>query len=76
MKRTLASNKRYLIDIGKPWHVGWWAAELGVSEHTLLDAIDNVGNQARAVEHHLRLGKPRERRRAPRRAGVACTIEV
>jgi hypothetical protein len=38
-----------------------------VSEHTLLDAIDIVGNQARAVEHHLRLGKPRERRRAPRR---------
>jgi Protein of unknown function (DUF3606) len=76
MKATLASNKRYLIDTTKSWHVGWWAAELGVSEQALLDAIDIVGNQARAVEHHLRLGKPRERRRASRRAGVACTVEV
>ena len=51
--QTLASDKRYLIDITKHWHVAWWAAEFGVSEETLLDVIDIVGNQARAVEYYL-----------------------
>ena len=73
---TLASNKRYLIDMTKPWHVAWWAAEFGVSEDSLLKAVDRVGNQARAVEYHLRLGKPRERRRTRRSAHAPCTIEM
>jgi Protein of unknown function (DUF3606) len=51
--RSLASDKRYLIDVTKPWHVAWWAAELGVSEDSLLDIIDIVGNQALAVEYYL-----------------------
>ena len=57
---TLASNKRYLIDITKPWHVAWWAAELGVSEEALLDIVDIVGNQAHAVEYFLGLREARE----------------
>jgi hypothetical protein len=52
------------------------AAELGVSEGSLLDAVDAVGNQARAVEFHLRLGKPRERRKTRRSADVPSTIEL
>jgi hypothetical protein len=59
---TVASDKRYLIDITKPWHVAWWATELGVSEEILLDAIDIVGNQARAVEYYLAVRDEREQR--------------
>src|SRR5882672_7525705 len=73
--RRLKCDKRYLIDATKPWHVSWWAAELGVSEDSLLEAVDVVGNQARAVEYRLRLGKPSERRRGRRSADVACTIQ-
>ena len=71
---SLASDRRYVIDVTKQWHVAWWAAELGVPEDSLLEAVDVVGNQARAVEFHLRIGKPRERRRARRCADVASTI--
>jgi len=60
--QTLASNKRYLIDITKHWHVAWWAAELGVSEEALLDVIDIVGNQVGAVEHYLAVREAREQR--------------
>jgi hypothetical protein len=72
----LKCDKRYVIDANKPWHVAWWAAELGVSEDSLLEAVDVVGNQARAVEFHLRLGRARERRRARRSADAAWTIEI
>jgi hypothetical protein len=74
--QRLKSDKRYVIDATKPWHVAWWAAEFDVSEDALLEAVDVVGNQARAVEYHLRLGKPRERRRARRSAGAVYTIEM
>ena len=73
---SLASDKRYWIDVTKPWHLAWWAAELGVSEDSLLEAVDVVGNQARAVEFHLRLGKPRERRSARRCADVARIVQM
>jgi Protein of unknown function (DUF3606) len=59
---ALASNKRYVIDITKPWHVAWWAAELGVSDEALLDIIDIVGNQAHAVEYYLAVREAREQR--------------
>lgn len=74
--RRLMTDKRYVIDASKPWHIAWWATELGVSEDSLLDAVDAVGNQARAVEFHLRLGKPRERRKTRRSADVPSTIEL
>ncbi len=74
--QRLRTDKLYVIDATKPWHVAWWAAALGVSEDSLLEAVDVVGNQARAFEYHLRLGKPRERRRTRRSAGFACTIEM
>ncbi len=59
---SLASDKRYWIDVTKPWHVAWWAAELDVSEDSLLDIIDIVGNQARAVEYYLSLREARKQR--------------
>ena len=62
--QTLASDKRYLIDITKHWHVAWWAVEFGVSEEALLDVIDIVGNQARAVEYYLAVREAREQREA------------
>ncbi len=62
--RSVASDKRYLIDVTKPWHVAWWAAELGISENSLLDIIDIVGNHARAVEYYLALHEAREQREA------------
>ena len=74
--QRLKCDKRHVIDATKPWHVAWWAAELGVSADSLLEAVYAVGDQARAVEFHLRRGKPRERRRARRNAGAACTIEM
>ena len=58
--QRLRISKRYVIDATKPWHVAWWAEQLGVSEDSLLEAVDAVGNEARAVDFHLRLGKPRE----------------
>jgi hypothetical protein len=60
--QTLASNKRYVIDITKHWHVAWWAAEFGVSDDALLDAIDIVGTQARAVERYLAIREGRQER--------------
>jgi hypothetical protein len=57
-----SADKRYVIDLTKPWHVAWWAAELGVSEDSLLDIIDIVGNQARAVEYYLVTREAREQR--------------
>ncbi len=45
----------------KPCQVARWAAELGVSESSLLDAIAMVGHQLRELEFYLRLGKPRRR---------------
>ena len=74
--QRLMTDKRYVIDASKSWHITWWAAELGVSEGSLVKAVEAVGNQARAVEFHLRLGKPRERRRTRRSADVPCTIEM
>jgi Protein of unknown function (DUF3606) len=74
--RKLRSDQRYVIDATKPWHVAWWAAELDVSEDSLLEAVDAIGNQARAVEFHLRLGKPRERRRARRCADVTRIVQM
>jgi Protein of unknown function (DUF3606) len=61
--RSLPSDKRYLIDVTKPWHVAWWAAELGVTDDSLLDIIDIVGNQARAVEYYLALREARKQRK-------------
>ena len=74
--QELRTDKRYVIDASKPWHLAWWAAELGVSEDSLVKAVDRVGNQARAVEFHLRLGKPRERRRARRCADVTRIVQM
>ena len=51
--QRLRTDKRHFIDATKPWHVAWWAAELGVSEESLLEAVYAVGDQARAVEFHL-----------------------
>jgi len=77
--RSQASEKRYVIDVSKPWHVAWWAAEFGVSEGCLLDMVDIVGNQARAVEYYLGLRDLRELREqrktvAPATATVAPTL--
>ena len=74
--RSLASNKRYVIDVSKPWHVAWWAAELGVSEDSLLDMVDIVGNQARVVEYYVGLREVREQRKtvAPAKARLAPTL--
>ncbi len=76
--RSLASDKRYLIDVTKPWHVAWWAAELGVTEDSLLDIIDIVGNQARAVEYYLGLREAREQREtvAPPDPSLAPTLHA
>ena len=72
--RSAEQAKRYLIDVTKPWHVAWWAKKFGVSEDSLLEAVEAVGNQARAVEYHLRVGKPNERRIAPRNTDSGCTL--
>lgn len=58
-----ATHKPQVIDTTKPMHVAWWAAELGVSEDSLLDMIDIVGNQASVVEYYLGLREMHERRR-------------
>ena len=74
--QTLAIHTRYVIDITKPWHVAWWAEELGVSEDSLLDMVDIVGNQARAVEYYLGLREVREQRKtvAPATVTFAPTL--
>jgi hypothetical protein len=54
------NHKRYVIDVNKTWHVTWWAAKLGVSVETLLDAMSLVGNDSDAVEGYLRVRRARE----------------
>jgi Protein of unknown function (DUF3606) len=69
--RTLPENNRYVIDVSKSWHVSWWAAELGVSEGRLVEAVAMVGNKARDVDDFLSRHKvPRAR---PRARGVATS---
>lgn len=63
---TLESNKQYVIDTTKPWHVEWWAAELGVSADEVRAAVDIVGNRARMVALHLRMIRAAPRRRRTR----------
>ena len=62
-----------MIDTTNPRHVAWWAAELGVSEDSLLDMVEIVGNQARVVEYYLGLREAREQRQpaAPANERVA-----
>ena len=54
----------------------WWAAELGVSEDSLLEIVDIVGNQARAVEYYLSLREVREQGKTstPATATLAPTL--
>jgi len=59
--RRESNDKHYMIDPSKPWHVAWWANELGVSEQALIEAIHRVGVDAEAVADFL----------APRSAGVS-----
>jgi uncharacterized protein DUF3606 len=58
--RREPNDKHYMIDPRKPWHLAWWANELGVSEDALTEAINRVGVAAEAVADFL----------APRSAGV------
>jgi hypothetical protein len=51
--QSQANHNRYVIDVSKPWHVAWWAKELGVSEDSLLDAIHRVGVEVGAVEAYI-----------------------
>ena len=39
----------YLIDASKPWHIAWWADQLGTTEDELIEAILTVGTDADAV---------------------------
>jgi hypothetical protein len=73
--RSEASHKPQVIDTTNPRHVAWWAAELGVSEGSLLDMVDIVGNQARVVEYYLGLREAREQRQpaGPANESVALT---
>jgi len=69
--RTLARNNRYVIDITKSWHLSWWAAELGVSEGRLLEAVALVGNKAHDVDQYLsRHNVPRAIRRTRETSSV------
>jgi len=74
--RSEASHKPQVIDTTNPSRVAWWAAELGVSEDSLLEMVEIVGNQARVVEYYLGLRKVREQRRpaAPANELVAPTF--
>ena len=49
-----SSHKRYVIDPSKPWHLTWWAHELGVSEAGLVGAVLRVGFEADTVEAFLK----------------------
>jgi Protein of unknown function (DUF3606) len=53
-------ERHYVIDTSKPWHVAWWAKELGVSEDSLWDAINRVGIEADAVEAYIGIRRARE----------------
>jgi hypothetical protein len=58
--RREANERHYVIDASKPWHVAWWAKELGVSEDSLLEAIHRVGVEADAVEAYIGIRRARE----------------
>ena len=60
-----AKYKRYLIDVSTSWRAECWAGLFGVSEDALLDAIDQVGNQAHAVEEYLSNRKAHEQHQRP-----------
>lgn len=56
------NDRHYVIDTSKPWHVAWWARELGVPEESLLDAVQRVGVEAAAVEAYIGVRRAREQR--------------
>lgn len=61
--RSDADLKVHRIDARKSWQRVWWASVLGVTEEALLDAIDEVGNEAAAVEASHSIRRARERHR-------------
>jgi hypothetical protein len=64
--RSLFKNNQYVIDVSKSWHIAWWAAELGVPQSWLVEAVVVVGNQARDVEEYLSLHKAQRARQRHR----------
>ncbi len=53
--QTQANRGRYSIDVDKPWHVAWWAAQLGVSTEAVLAAVNLVGSDSAAVQQWLNI---------------------
>ena len=51
--RREPNHKHYVIDASKPWHLAWWANELGVSEDALAEAIHRVGGDVEVVAAFL-----------------------
>ena len=72
--RSVASDKPQAIDITNPRDVAWWAAEFDVSQDSLLDMVDIVGNQARVVEYYLGLVREQRKGVAPANVSVAPTL--
>lgn len=42
------------IAMGEDYEVRYWTDKFGVSKERLQQAVDQVGNSAKAVEEHLR----------------------
>ena len=71
--RSLANHRPQVIDATNPRHIAWWAAEFGVSEDSLMDMVDIVGNQARVVEYYLHLREVLERHKTAALANASVT---
>ena len=61
-------SPNHVIDVSKPFHVSWWAENLGVTEQDLIRAVHAAGVRAIAVhcylsQKHLRSTERRSHRR-------------
>ena len=60
MQHISGDKHHYVIDASKPWHLAWWAEQLGVSEDKLVDVMLVVGTDASAVAEFIKQTQVRE----------------
>ena len=54
-KSKPGGQDRTRINLSEAYEVRDWAAKLGVTKEELIDAVEQVGDQASLVEAHLKM---------------------
>jgi len=61
MQHSSDNRHHYTIDASKPWHLGWWADQLGLSEEELVSVLLVVGTDSQSVAEYVKQLRTRAR---------------